>query len=81
MPIVIIAAVLVAGAMAVSILAAPLERLVVIVPDDAFYYPQIARSLVATGQATADGVSVTNGYHPLWLAIVTSLAAIIPDRE
>jgi hypothetical protein len=67
--------------MAVSILAAPVERLVVIVPDDAFYYLQIARNLVATGHATADGVSVTNGYHPLWLAIVTSLAAMIPDRE
>jgi hypothetical protein len=78
---VIIAAPLVAGAMGASILAAPVERLVVIVPDDAFYYLQIARNLVATGRATVDGVSVTNGYHPLWLAIVTSLAAIIPDRE
>jgi len=42
MRIVIVAAVLVAGAMARSILAAPVERLVVIVPDDAFYYLQIA---------------------------------------
>jgi hypothetical protein len=78
---VIIAAVVVAAALGVSILAAPVGRLVVIVPDDAFYYLQIARNLVATGRSTADGVSVTNGYHPLWLAIVTSLAAIIPDRE
>jgi hypothetical protein len=76
-----IAAVVVACGLAGSLVAAPLERLILIVPDDAFYYLQIARNLAATGQSTADGFSATNGYHPLWLAVLTSLAAIIPDRE
>jgi hypothetical protein len=69
------------GGLAVSILAAPLERLIVIVPDDAFYYLQIARNLIATGRSTADGFSATNGYHPLWLAVTTTLAAVFADRE
>jgi len=76
-----LAALVVAGALAASILVAPLERLIVIVPDDAFYYLQIARNLAATGRSTADGFSATNGYHPLWLAMVSSLAAVVADRE
>ena len=38
--------------------------------DDAYYYFLIARHLVATGQSTFDGITLTNGYHPLWLGIV-----------
>jgi hypothetical protein len=60
---------------------ASLERLVLVVPDDAFYYLQIARNLVATGRSTANGLSATNGYHPLWLAVMTAFAAVVPDRE
>ena len=76
-----IAAIAVAGGLAVSMVTAPLERLIVIVPDDAFYYLQIARNLAATGRSTADGLSATNGYHPLWLAVLTPLAAVVSDRE
>jgi hypothetical protein len=76
-----ISAVLGACALAGSILVARLERLILVVPDDAFYYLQIARNLAATGRSTADGLSATNGYHPLWLAVLTALAAVSPDRE
>lgn len=41
--------------------------------DDAFYYLVTAEHLAATGRSTFDTVSETNGYHPLWLMIVTAL--------
>jgi hypothetical protein len=62
-------------------LAARTDVILGIVPDDAFYYLQIARNLAEIGRSTADGVSNTNGYHPLWMLAMTSLAWITPDRE
>ncbi len=38
--------------------------------DDAYYYFLVARHLVSSGQSTFDGITLTNGYHPLWLGIV-----------
>ncbi len=35
-------------------------------PDDAFYYFMIARNTVQLGSVSIDGVSTTNGFHPLW---------------
>ena len=44
-----------------------------ILPDDAYYYFSLARSL-ATGEGpVADGLNPTNGFHPLWLLIITPL--------
>src|SRR5690554_1734008 len=37
--------------------------------DDAWYYWNIADHLAAGDGSTFDGVNLTNGYHPLWLAI------------
>jgi hypothetical protein len=42
--------------------------------DDFFYYLTIARNLAEHGRSTFDGVSLTNGYHPLWALILTALA-------
>jgi hypothetical protein len=39
--------------------------------DDAYYYFVVARHLVLDGRSTFDGLGLTNGYHPLWLAILT----------
>ncbi|MEM1278067.1 MAG: hypothetical protein AAGH74_16205, partial [Pseudomonadota bacterium] len=36
---------------------------------------QIARNIIESGQSTFDGIAVTNGYHLLWMAILTALAA------
>ncbi len=41
-----------------------------IIPDDAFYYFQIARNIVTGHGSTFDGIHATNGYHPLWLLIL-----------
>ena len=40
--------------------------------DDAFYYFEIARNLAAGKFSTFDGgITTTNGYHPVWLLLVT----------
>lgn len=37
--------------------------------DDAWYYFTIARNVADGAGSTFDGISATNGYHPLWLAM------------
>ena len=39
--------------------------------DDAYYYLGIARNVVDGHGSTFDQINLTNGYHPLWLAIST----------
>src|ERR1700691_5333604 len=38
--------------------------------DDAYYYFVVARRLVQTGRSSFDGFTLTNGYHPLWMALL-----------
>ena len=78
-----IAALALAGFLVVAwrTISGPLDQLLLVVPDDAFYYLQIARNLVETGRSTADGFSVTNGYHPLWMAIEAVLALFVHGDE
>jgi hypothetical protein len=39
------------------------------VPDDALFYPQVAYYIVRTGRSTFNDVTLTNGYHPLWMIV------------
>ena len=39
--------------------------------DDAYYYFQIARNLAEGHFSTFDGHTRTNGYHPLWMLLLT----------
>ena len=49
--------------------------------DDAFYYFQIARNLTEGKFSTFDGgITRTNGYHPLWLLLITPFYWIF-DKE
>lgn len=47
-------------------------------PDDAFYYFQVARNFVAGRGLSMDGLNETNGFHPLWMAILIGLAWLVP---
>ena len=47
-----------------------------VVADDAFYYFTIARHLAAGHGATFDGLAATNGFHPLWLLLLTPVFAL-----
>ena len=46
------------------------------VPDDYFYYTTIADTILQKGMSSFDGITLTNGYHPLYLAIIVVLAFI-----
>ncbi len=49
--------------------------------DDAYYYLQIARNVAAGRGASLDGETLTNGFHPLWLLLVTPLHRLSDDPE
>jgi hypothetical protein len=42
------------------------------VQDDFYYYLQVARNLAAGHGSTFNGLVTTNGYHPLWLLLLTA---------
>jgi hypothetical protein len=44
------------------------------IPDDAFYYLEIARRIGSGEGSTFDGITRTNGYHPLWLLMLIPLS-------
>jgi len=59
----------------------PLNFLIAnVLPDDAFYYFQIARNIVAGDGSSFDGVNLTNGFHPLWLLINLPAFAWFPGE-
>lgn len=47
-----------------------------LLPDDAFYYFQIARHIAGGEGSTFDGMNLTNGYHPLWMVILIPLFSL-----
>ena len=44
--------------------------------DDLFYYLQVARHVLDQGRSSFDGLTLTNGYHPLWMAIILVLGKL-----
>ena len=58
----------------------PVPTLLNWVADDAFYYLQIARHIAQNGVSSFDGITRTNGYHPLWMLSCTLLALIFHDK-
>ncbi len=65
-----------AALLTVAVLLAPLLAVLragapLVLEDDGYYYAVIARNLARTGRSTFDGTGLTNGYHPLWLLLVT----------
>ena len=55
------------------------EQLVKVIPDDTFYYLETAKHIVAGEGSTFDGVNETNGYHPLWMALLLPIVAAVSD--
>jgi hypothetical protein len=47
--------------------------------DDTFYYFGIARNIMDGNGASFDGENITNGFHPLWLALITPFWAFGGD--
>jgi hypothetical protein len=55
------------------------DRLVRVIPDDAFYYLKVAQNVAAGHGSTFDGAYPTNGYHPLWMAMLIICARVFHD--
>ena len=47
-------------------------------PDDAFYYFAIARNVASGAGVSINGIAPTNGFHPLWAAILSALFWLAP---
>jgi len=47
--------------------------------DDAFYYFAIARNIVEGNGMTFDGISATNGWHPLWMLCLLPIFQTFTD--
>jgi len=74
------------GALALLSLGAPLcllsgYELATQYEDDAYYYFQIARNLAQGRGFTFDGLHETNGFHPLWLALLVPLFRWLPGQD
>jgi predicted esterase len=41
--------------------------------DDFFYYAIVADKLATAGKLTFDGVTTTNGFHPLWFLVLAAM--------
>lgn len=59
-----------------AIIEATPARLAALTPDDAYYYFAIARNIASGGGSTFDGMHPTNGYHPLWMIVCSTLALL-----
>ncbi|HEX4386343.1 MAG TPA: hypothetical protein VH083_25485 [Myxococcales bacterium] len=44
--------------------------------DDHYYYTVVADRLVSSGKLSFDGVTLTNGFHPLWFLVIAALRAV-----
>lgn len=49
------------------------------VSDDAFYYMKIANNVALGKGSTFDGITPTNGYHPLWMLAIIPIYLVAPN--
>lgn len=48
--------------------------------DDAFYYFNVAYHIAQGHGSTFDGINLTNGYQPLWMAFILPIYAVLKDK-
>jgi hypothetical protein len=66
---------------AIGIVRANTAWLVHRLPDDAFYYLEVARRMSRGEGSTFDGIHATNGYHPLWQWTLVPLSWLFPGQS
>lgn len=50
-----------------------------VIPDDVFFYLEIADRIVDGEGSTFSGLMPTNGYHPLWMGLNVGLRAVVGE--
>lgn len=55
------------------------SELITIIPDDAFYYIQIAKNFSINGQWSLDGLTKTSGFHLLYALLLFLIFEIFPS--
>ena len=65
------------GFLSIFFLAAPIQRVLTVIPDDSAYYFKIAANAGAGRGLTFDGINRTNGFQPLWLYLLVPLYGTI----
>ncbi|MFX1257906.1 MAG: glycosyltransferase family 39 protein, partial [Promethearchaeota archaeon] len=48
----------------------PLDFILILIPDDSFYYFETAKNVALYGNVSFDNINKTNGFQPLWLLIL-----------
>lgn len=67
--------------LAVALTLPAFVRPILFFEDDAMFYPQIAFHIVRSGESTFNGVTPTNGYHPLWMLFNIAGMWLAGDRR
>lgn len=52
-----------------------------LIMDDAFYYYQVAYNIANGYGSSFDRIHYTNGYHPLWMIIITPISFLIENKD
>ena len=47
--------------------------------DDTFYYVRVAQNVMQGHGSSFDGIQPTNGYHPLWMILMSPFTTLISD--
>ncbi len=47
------------------------------IEDDAFFYCRIADNFISEGFLSFDGLTATNGFHPLWMALLVLIRFVV----
>lgn len=67
----------ISGLILLAITAAPISALINLFHDDSFFYMVIARNHADGLGYSFDGLNMTNGFHPLWLWILSFLGSFV----
>lgn len=68
------------GVVSYHFLTAPISVGAARVTDDAFYYFKIAQNICSGNGVSFDGISSTNGFHPLWMVVLLPIYRIWTDE-
>ncbi len=66
------------AAMSLWLARLPPADFVTLFPDDAYFYMKTAWHAARGSGTTFDGINLTNGYHPLYLGLLTALSSVVP---